>query len=233
MSTPRFWGLGLAVLAALAFLTAAPAADEEAIKGKIKIAGHSVKMKADTLYLISARGKGVQPVVVVRPEAGGDLPSFSFGRDAFSFLPPRNGTYQLLVFPQISATLEEGDYDYTMKILPVTLAAKPLVEEANKLTDTDPPYPPRNTPFKAYTIQLKANQYYIIDLERQGQDRIDPFLYLENPQGKVVANDDDGGEGTNARLVYRAEADGEYRIIATTLFKGAGGFHLRVRTEKK
>ncbi len=233
MANLRMLGPGLAIVVSLSFFSSARAAEEEVkIKGKIKISGHSYKMKADTLYLISVKGKGCQPLVLVRPENGGEAPGFSFPRDSLSYLPPRNGSYQLLVFPQISPNLEEGDYDYTLNILPLVLAAKPLVQEDNKLTENDPPYPPRNSPFKAYAIKLKANQYYIIDLVRKGEDRIDPYLYLENPQGKVVASDDDSGGFPNARLVYRPETDGEYRIIATTLFKGTGEFRLTVRTQK-
>jgi hypothetical protein len=44
----------------------------------------------------------------------------------------------------------------------------------------------------------------------------DPLLFLENPAGDVVAqNDDYEGRGFNSRIQHELESSGEYRIIAT------------------
>jgi Ca2+-binding EF-hand superfamily protein len=70
---------------------------------------------------------------------------------------------------------------------------------------------------KILTIKMEAGKTYQIDHKSQA---FDAFLYLEDPDGAVVAQDDDSGEGNNARITWRAISTGTYRIIATS----AGGF---------
>jgi len=78
---------------------------------------------------------------------------------------------------------------------------------------------------------MKAGRYYIIDMVKSS--KIDPYLYLEGPNAKVVAQDDDSGGNLNARIVYQPTTDGEYRVIATTLSPATGEFTLTVRTQAK
>ena len=66
---------------------------------------------------------------------------------------------------------------------------------------------------------------------------LDPYLYLEDvnpamPMQKIVASDDDSGGDLNARIVYRATKDGEFRIIATSLNKTPGDFTVTVREQE-
>jgi len=89
---------------------------------------------------------------------------------------------------------------------------------------------------------MKAGETYIIDLVRPEKIdfNLDPYLFLEDKNKQVVAEDDDSGGNLNARIVFTPKTDGEYRIIATTLVPATGGFTLTVRgpaadaaTEKK
>jgi hypothetical protein len=57
----------------------------------------------------------------------------------------------------------------------------------------------------------------------------DAYLRLEGPDGKTVAKDDDGGEGLNARIIYRVGTAGNYRIIATTANGRTGPYVLSVQ----
>ncbi len=59
---------------------------------------------------------------------------------------------------------------------------------------------------------------------------LDPYVILQDVNGNTLAEDDDGGEGRNARLVYGVRADGLYNIFITR-FQGdratsAGRFEL-------
>src|SRR5262249_28511193 len=63
--------------------------------------------------------------------------------------------------------------------------------------------------------------------------KIDPYLRLENAAGMQLADDDDSGEGLNARIVFAAPKDGAYRIIATTFAGGTGAFELTVAPGQK
>jgi HEAT repeat protein len=78
-----------------------------------------------------------------------------------------------------------------------------------------------------HTYAMKGGQTYTIDLLSTGWDN---YLRLENGQGQQLAEDDDSGGNLNARIVFRAPADGSYRIIVTSYAGGASGsYTLKVR----
>jgi len=87
----------------------------------------------------------------------------------------------------------------------------------------------KNSPVKAYDYKMKSNTIYVIDLKSKDFDAV---LRLEDPKGKQVAiNDDAPGEKTlDSRIVYKAPADGTYKIFATSLDSKDGDFVLTVRT---
>ena len=110
--------------------------------------------------------------------------------------------------------------------------AKPILSKSDKLTDDDPMDKVKRTCHaKIYKIKLEADKTYRIDMTSR---EIDPFLRLEDADGKQLAFDDDGGGFPNARIVYKAGVDGEYTIIATTFenpqppLRKTGGFMLTV-----
>lgn len=58
---------------------------------------------------------------------------------------------------------------------------------------------------------------------------VDCYLIIEGPDGSVVGQDDDGGEGTDSRLMVTLPADGRYTVVATSYSAGASGaYTLRV-----
>ena len=82
----------------------------------------------------------------------------------------------------------------------------------------------------AYNVKLAAGKTYVIDMISPNQKALDPYLILLNPSGKKVAEDDDGGDGLNARITYRVAVSGTYRIVCTSFERtGAGTFTLTVR----
>ncbi|TVR03304.1 MAG: hypothetical protein EA398_05310 [Deltaproteobacteria bacterium] len=58
-----------------------------------------------------------------------------------------------------------------------------------------------------------AGERWLFDLESRA---FDAYLYLLDDQGRVVAFDDDGGVGLNARLMHAFEQPGTYRLAATS-----------------
>jgi Ca2+-binding EF-hand superfamily protein len=80
---------------------------------------------------------------------------------------------------------------------------------------------------KVFTVQLEAGKAYQFDhLSRA----FDAYLYLEDPDGKILDQNDDGGEGTNSRIIHHAVKAGTYRLVATSLGGGRlGAFSLTVR----
>lgn len=213
--------------------------------GKIQVGSHVLKMEIDKLYQISIEGKGFQPQAQIQP---GFLPYFDPGpmrkRNTLQtfFLAAESKEHRILVLPggfDIN-TSEAGVLDYTINVKPIVLE-KPLVKTDDKWTAQDPTYKAKTisgeldkkTHFKAFPVKMKAGSVYVVDLVRKpNQQQVDPYLYLEGPDGRIVAEDDDSGGMRDARLVFHARQDGDYRVIATTLVQATGDFTLTIRAGK-
>jgi hypothetical protein len=83
----------------------------------------------------------------------------------------------------------------------------------------------------------KAYTTFKVGLERGRSYRIEmvskvyfAYLFLEGPDGKVLAQHDSGGNGLTARIVHRAKESGVYKIVATSQggFR-TGDFNLTIR----
>jgi len=96
-----------------------------------------------------------------------------------------------------------------------------------QLANNDPEYKNRKGSLhKAYTHKFTQGQEYQIDLVSSD---FDSYLFLEDPDGKVVAEDDDGGGFPNARIKYKARTSGDYKIVCTTFKAGdTGNFTLTI-----
>jgi len=81
---------------------------------------------------------------------------------------------------------------------------------------------------KTYRLQLEAGKVYRIDLESR---HFDTFLRLEQPEGIHIAQDDDGGDNLNSRLVFRPQVTAQHVIIVTTFDGRIGSFRLTVREQ--
>jgi hypothetical protein len=80
-----------------------------------------------------------------------------------------------------------------------------------------------------YRVKLAAGTTYVIDMVTPNQPALDPYLVLTDATGKQLAEDDDSGGGLNARIVFRPEQAGTFRIVATSINNGTGAFTLTVR----
>jgi tetratricopeptide (TPR) repeat protein len=82
---------------------------------------------------------------------------------------------------------------------------------------------------KIHPCTLLAGRTYVIELQSAA---FDAFLKLEDPQGKLLAENDDivPGVNRNSRLVFTAPRDGSYRIVATSFEQaGQGAYALIIR----
>lgn len=67
-----------------------------------------------------------------------------------------------------------------------------------------------------YAFDARQNDLITISMARGGSGDLDSFLYLTDSGFTPLAEDDDSGEGQNAKIIdYRIPADGRYTIIAT------------------
>ena len=209
-----------------------------ALKGEVRVGYHKVRLEAGKLYQVRVEGNGFAPQVAVRPGGFtqlGDVPRPPGGAaewDLFEGIvaPRETRDYVLTVSPKTDDDLDGGRFTYTATVTP--LAA--LLDKQDRTNRNDPRYQNGTVkvgPHKEYPVQFKARQVYVITLDMtQPGMGYDPYLVLEGPGGDVVASNDDGGQGLNSRIVYRARRGGEYRVIAAGLGDGVGGFHVRVIT---
>ncbi len=80
---------------------------------------------------------------------------------------------------------------------------------------------------KVFPCKMRAGRTYIIDLKSAA---FDSFLRLEDQQGRKLAENDDGDDNLDSRLVFRPGKDDTFHIIATTIDEGqTGNFTLTVR----
>jgi len=96
-----------------------------------------------------------------------------------------------------------------------------------KLADNDPKDKVvKDAPCKTYDYEMKSGTIYVIDLKSKDKD-FDAVLRLEDPKGTQVAFNDDFMNPTvsrDSRIVYKAMADGKFKVVATSLPKDKGGF---------
>lgn len=86
------------------------------------------------------------------------------------------------------------------------------------LTDDDPKVEQDNSPYDEY--RFDAGEGWTITAEMTSSD-FDAYLWLIGPDGTSLLQNDDDGEGTNARIQYTTTASGTYTIRANS-FDGSG-----------
>lgn len=110
-----------------------------------------------------------------------------------------------------------------------------ITRVSGSLTKSDPADAVRKGCFaKVHNVTLKAGETYTIDLTsgdgRTGPGFFDVWLRIEDASGKVILNNDDGGEGLNARATFQPKDSGTYRMVVTSYRTGAtGSYTLTVR----
>jgi len=94
------------------------------------------------------------------------------------------------------------------------------------LSATDPVLPADSTYYQRWILPVTPNQAFTVDLESAD---FDSYIILTRGRGDKVVDNDDGGGGCNARLVYTATDDHPLRIVVNTASKHQmGRFTLRV-----
>ncbi len=80
--------------------------------------------------------------------------------------------------------------------------------------------------FDAYTFEVQQGQRIAVDMESSD---LDAYLILIDPNGRDIAQDDNSGGGTNARLSTAVPLSGRYTVLANSHSPGeTGRYQLRV-----
>jgi hypothetical protein len=102
----------------------------------------------------------------------------------------------------------------------------------SKLAVTDARDKVRKASFcKVYLVLFASGKTYTIRHLSKGSTH-DPYLRLEDPDGKNLAEDDDGDGGLNSRITFACPKDGVYRVIITSLDGNATGDFTLLITSK-
>ncbi len=92
---------------------------------------------------------------------------------------------------------------------------------------SDSPQLTDSSVFQAWTYVGHAGESIQVDVVSSD---FDAYAILQDGNGVKLAEDDDSGGGTNARIIFTLPYTGAYRLVANTFKKGSfGAFSLSVR----
>ena len=157
-----------------------------------------------------------------------------------TFVPPSTGNYR--VYANSSSQAELGDYRLSVAHGHAAAASDSVCRGfgrvagmidvgqtiAGTLTSDDPQLSSDSTYFERWILPVKVNQAFTIDLI---SDDFDAYLLLTRSRGDKIVDNDDGGGGCNARVVYTATDRRPLRIVVNTASqpkRQTGRFTLRV-----
>lgn len=123
-------------------------------------------------------------------------------------------------------TMNKGDRGaYTLlatAIAPPRISARPLPfgQSVSEALDVNDAVTNEGAMVDAYAVRLAAEQEIQLDLS---SDDFDPKVELLTPAGAKVAEDDDGGPGTSARIRYVVPRAGLYQVRVMAVGDDDGG----------
>lgn len=201
---------------------------------------HRVFLQGGRFHTIDLRSTDFDVLLEVRDLTGRLLARNDDGGPGLNarlrFRPPAHGFYQVVATSY--RTGAHGRYVLTIDpagnpgpippIPPVPPLPGPGTELVHRhacLTHASPLRDGKH--YDLVPVFLQAGRTYVIEMNSRD---FDAFVRLRHPQFGVVAANDDGGPGRNARLVFRPTRSGLYHIEATTYRREATGtYHLTAR----
>jgi hypothetical protein len=209
------------------------------VHGQVQAGVHKFRLDDGLLYRLEIKAKGFVPAVHIRGDNPTNIADFAKERNTFRclILPPKSGDYPVTVMPLVGSEVPAGllDYDVTLRALALDT---PILKKDDKLTADDPKYAnPKygiyRGAFKEYPLALKGGQTYVIEMaaSRAAGNKLLPVVMLEDPSRRVVGT---SITDPTASLVFRAPADGDYRVVAGTSYLTIlGDYSLTVRRVKE
>lgn len=103
-------------------------------------------------------------------------------------------------------------------------ALEPGIPMKGALTPDDPTLSD-GTYYDAYTFYGHMHELIRFHLS---SDEMDMYLLVVDAKGRVIAEDDDSGGGTDAMVEVEIPADGTYQVLANAFFRGSTGEYLLI-----
>jgi serine/threonine protein kinase/Flp pilus assembly protein TadD len=184
--------------------------------------------KSYSIDMISADQKALDPLLVLQFADGRHIAEDDDGGGELNacivFKAPRDGVYRVR-----ATSFGAGRGEFTLTVREISTEREvATVHSVGKGLTLEGKIDVQATTL-VYQVTLNAGKTYVIDMISPNQQALDPYLVLRDPDSKVLAEDDDGGDDLNARIIIRAPRDGVYRILATSYNAGRGPFTLTVR----
>ena len=188
---------------------------------------HTITGSADQVLRVAMESEDFDPYLeVVDPSDQVIAFDDDSGPDVNAYLLvalPQSGTYRIR-----ATTFESqasGDYGLSYSLDPIRWNHN----EIDELGPGDSQHPEDNSWMDVYTLQGQARRSLLISLSSY---EFDAFLQLVNPQGQVIAFDDDQGRRSDALLAVYLEHSGPYQIRVNTYDpEGEGDYVMRYTLE--
>jgi CHAT domain-containing protein len=180
---------------------------------------HELELQAGEIYMIDLRSVDFDTFLRLEDAAGkkistNDDISTTDRNSRLGFAPKKTGTYRAVV-----TTFEGGlTGRYRLQVGTLEKIGEPTVV-AGKITEKSPKSKTERS-YEVHKVEFRAGELWLIDLLSKD---FDPVLYAISPLGKLIAFDDDGGDGMNARLVLGIADTGAHELLALALGVGAKG----------
>lgn len=258
MKSKRMKIQGLAVAAAA--LLSLPATAQESAKNERQFPGQldskspkeddhpyqvrTIALEAGKRYAFSAEAEDFDPALRLSLADDNDeeLANDDDGGEGMNsyleYVPARSATYRLRVS---SVNSEKGSYLLKVRDLPplpalqrpkpVSTSTLTFKHYTGELSASDAEI--RTRRIDDYSFRFEAGKQVLIFMDRAGDD-LDPLLEVYAPGNRngtdAIAEDDDGGDGLNAFVLFTPEETGEYIVRATSSGQEhtTGAYQLRV-----
>ena len=126
---------------------------------------------------------------------------------ANTYRADRYGTYRIRITSLAASTARSGQ----------------TIQRGLRLTGRLTPSDPRmadNSVFHYYIYNGRAGEMITVDVMSR---EFDAYAIIQDASGNELIRNDDGGEGTNARITYRLPYQGQFRIVVNTYTSGSYG----------
>lgn len=113
-------------------------------------------------------------------------------------------------------------------VLPLGKTVEGMIEDRDREISTEilrGGYSNAQVVAKTWLVEVKSAGQHCIDMWGYG---FDAYVVLRDPEGKVVAEDDDGMGGTDARLVVELDPQISYRLEVGALYGQRGEYEVQV-----
>jgi len=211
--------------------------DSDAQEGERRYDEHRVRLEAGRRYRLTANSEDFDPVlrlfapggtepIAENDDSGGSLNS------RIIHVPESAGNYALRVLT--FADTGRGAYALRAELLPplpaataISLAPRTMTWTTftGELAESDPQI--GETRADDYSLYLGAGEEVIIRLDGAFDTVVSVYRASER-EGEPAASNDDGGDGLNSMLLFRASEPGEYVIRVTALGEETGPYRLRI-----